>query len=128
MSASTLQYFNPEAVLTKLHGDIHALERMSDAYLFELPDQLSRLPVLEASACDMPLMRELVHQLTTTFGMFDAPRGPAILRRISDSLRTDQCPALDDIHALACEMIGLGLHLRHYLRNAQAGKPAASAC
>ncbi|SMC19655.1 hypothetical protein SAMN02745857_00760 [Andreprevotia lacus DSM 23236] len=116
MPASDFQYFNPVAVLQKLHGDPAVLARLARAYRQELPQQISQLQPLAAMG-NLDATRGLLHQLRATFGMFEARRAAAIERHISLALHTQGTVPADHLHSLACEMIGLDWELEQFLKS-----------
>ncbi|GAB3252074.1 Hpt domain-containing protein [Chitinimonas naiadis] len=122
MAFDPFQYFNPAAVMQKLDGDTAIASALVDAYLKELGPQIAKLAP-DAVASDIKSARSVLHQLRTTFGMFEASRGQELERWIMQALDAGEMPPEDTWHALVCEMVGLGCDLRRFVAQNRQSTP-----
>ncbi len=108
---TSYRYFNPEHALAPLRGDKQGFRLLAQAYAQELPLHLAQL-----QQHNLPALRQLLHQLSATFGIFQCQIGQDIVHTLRQHLTQSDDFPFEDSQQLEKIMNSLNEELTYYLQ------------
>lgn len=111
---TSYRYFNPERALAPLRGDKQGFRLLAQAYAQELP-----LHIAQLQQHKRPTLRQLLHQLSATFGIFQCQIGQDLVQTLRQRLSASDDFPFEECQQLEKTMNYLNEELTEYLETGE---------